>query len=124
MQHAGGPSHPGDHGARDGRVLVRVPVVPREHVHQSRPADGRVRECTPAHARTPAHASKPAHARTPAHASKYMRTRTHARVCTHARTHNAVQIQKLKAIKVALTLRKLGIDHVKGTIVGNDLVRA
>jgi hypothetical protein len=32
------------------------------------------------------------------------------------------QIHKLNAIKVALTLRKLGIDHVKGTIVGNDLV--
>ena len=79
---------------------------------------------TPARPLTQASPHTPARPHTPA--STCARTRTHAFARTHARTcpHNAVQIQKLKAIKVALTLRKLGIDHVKGTIVGNDLVRA
>ncbi len=87
--HAGGPPHPGDHGARDGRVLLRLPVVPREHVHQSRPADGRVRECKPAcmrlHARPHAFARTPACMHSHAYASKYVRMRKY--VHAYARTH-------------------------------------
>ncbi len=102
---------------------ARMHAFARNYLHTCRHAP----VCTPArmHAYTRKymhprrHARTRLHARMHANASKYV----HACARTHM-THARVQIEKLKAIKVALTLRKLGIDHVKGTIVGNDLVRA
>jgi hypothetical protein len=106
---------------------ARMHAFARNYMHTCRHA----RVCTPArmHAYTRKYMHTRRHARTRLHARTHARMHTYASKYVHAyarthMTHARVQIEKLKAIKVALTLRKLGIDHVKGTIVGNDLVRA
>ncbi len=122
-----------------------VPVHPRDRLRQkARPADGRRREYSEYHLSLSTRKPYPSYAHVPtatrahslartlactltrshSHARSHARkpARAHARTCAGAPARARKQIRKLNAIKVALTLRKLGIDHVKGTIVGNDLV--